>query len=80
MSDRELHAYLAAYDGEPAPAGFSDAQIEAAAKAMYETRPKHTDPARWETPWDEVPEAWKQGQYQAALRVLEAARDARSDQ
>ena len=46
-----------------------DEAVEAAAKAMYE----QTDPAHWETPWEDVPKAWKKGQLAAARAVLEAA-------
>lgn len=53
-----------------------DEAVEAAAKAMYETRPRRTDPAHWETPWDEVPSEWKEGQHKAARRVLKAAKEA----
>ena len=77
--DRELNAFLAG--GEHDRPGFSEAQVEAAAKAMYEQRPQASDPKWWETPWDEVPEAWKVGQCKAARKVLEAARDVgRADQ
>ena len=55
---------------------FSDKAVDAAAKAMFEERPKHTDPAHWEATWDEVPEAWKAGQRAAARRVLQAAAEA----
>ena len=47
--------------------------VEAAAKAMYEQRPHATDPAHWETPWEDVPKAWRRGQHAAARAVLEAA-------
>ena len=47
--------------------------VEAAAKAMYEQRPHATDPAHWETPWEDVPKAWRRGQEAAARAVLEAA-------
>ena len=50
-----------------------DEAVEAAAKAMYEQRPHATDPAHWETPWDQVPKAWRRGQEAAARAVLEAA-------
>ena len=50
-----------------------DAAVEAAAKTMYEQRPHATDPAHWETPWEDVPEAWKRGQEEAARAVLQAA-------
>ena len=50
-----------------------DEAVEAAAKAMYECRPRATDPAHWETPWEDVPDKWKRGQRAAALAVLEAA-------
>ena len=43
-----------------------DEAVEAAAKAMYEQR-------HWETPWEDVPKAWRRGQYAAARAVLEAA-------
>ena len=69
--ERELNAYLAC--GEHGRPTFTDRQVEAAARAMYEMRPKHTDPVRWETPWEDVPEEWKQGQRIAARAVLEAA-------
>ena len=47
--------------------------VAAAAKAMYEQRPHATDPAHWETPWEDVPKAWRRGQLAAARAVLEAA-------
>ena len=47
--------------------------VEAAAKAMYEQRPHATDPAHWETPWEDVPKTWRRGQLAAARAVLEAA-------
>ena len=47
--------------------------VEAAAKAMYEQRPHATDPTHWETPWEDVPKAWRRGQLAAARAVLEAA-------
>ena len=47
--------------------------LEAGARIMYQQRPQHTDPAHWETPWDEVPEAWKAGQRKAAKSVIAAA-------
>ena len=47
--------------------------LEAGARIMYQQRPQHTDPAHWETPWDEVPEAWKAGQRKAAKFVIAAA-------
>ena len=36
-------------------------------------RPHATDPAHWETPWEDVPKAWRRGQLAAARAVLEAA-------
>ena len=47
--------------------------VAAAAKAMYEQRPHATDPTHWETPWEDVPKAWRRGQEAAARAVLEAA-------
>ena len=55
------------------PVSVPDEAVEAAAKAMYEQRPHATDPAHWETPWDQVPKAWRRGQEAAACAVLEAA-------
>ena len=52
------------------------AMVEAAARAMYETQPRRTDPAWWETPWDELPAQWQAGQKAAARRVLQAAKEA----
>ena len=40
--------------------------VAAAAKAMYEQR-------LWETPWEDIPKAWRRGQLAAARAVLEAA-------
>ena len=50
-----------------------DEAVEAAAKAMYEQHPHATDPTHWETPWEDVPKAWRRGQLAAARAVLEAA-------
>ena len=43
-----------------------DEAVAAAAKAMYEQR-------LWETPWEDIPKAWRRGQLAAARAVLEAA-------
>ena len=57
-----------------------EAAVLAAAGAMYSQRPANTDPKHWETPWEDVPESWKQGQYRAARQVLEAAMPAIREQ
>ena len=51
---------------------FSPEVITAAAKAMFEERPRDTDPTHWELSWEDVPDDWKRGQERAAERVLRA--------
>lgn len=46
--------------------------ITAAAQAMFEERPRDTDPTHWELSWEDVPADWKRGQERAAERVLRA--------
>ena len=46
--------------------------ITAAAQAMFEERPRDTDPTHWELSWEDVPDDWKRGQERAAERVLRA--------
>ena len=46
--------------------------ITAAAQAMFEERPRDTDPTHWELSWEDVPDEWKRGQERAAERVLRA--------
>ena len=46
--------------------------ITAAAQAMFEERPRDTDPTHWELSWEDVPDNWKRGQERAAERVLRA--------
>ena len=55
------------------PVTITPQAVAAAAKAMYEQRPHATDPTHWETPWEDVPKAWRRGQHAAARAVLEAA-------
>ena len=78
MSDRELHALISGGCTEPEKPypKITRRQVDAAARAMYEQRPKHTDPAHWVTPWDALSDAWKEGQRLAAICVLKAAMEA----
>ena len=46
--------------------------VTAAAQAMFEERPRDTDPTHWELSWEDVPDDWKRGQERAAERVLRA--------
>ena len=46
--------------------------ITAAAQAMFEERPRDTDPTHWELSWEDIPDEWKRGQERAAERVLRA--------
>ena len=46
--------------------------VTAAAQAMFEERPRDTDPTHWELSWEDVPADWKRGQERAAERVLRA--------
>ena len=46
--------------------------VTAAAQAMFEERPRDTDPTHWELSWEDVPDEWKRGQERAAERVLRA--------
>lgn len=68
---RTVYGYDVPYPCDVVPP-LTDEQVEAAAKAMYECRPHALDPVHWETPWEDVPEAWKRGQRRAARKVLEA--------
>ena len=51
---------------------FPPEAITAAAQAMFEERPRDTDPTLWELSWEDVPDDWKRGQERAAERVLRA--------
>ena len=51
---------------------FPPEAITAAAQAMFEERPRDTDPTHWELSWEDVPADWKRGQERAAERVLRA--------
>ena len=51
---------------------FPPEAITAAAQAMFEERPRDTDPTHWELSWEDVPDGWKRGQERAAERVLRA--------
>ena len=51
---------------------FPPEAITAAAQAMFEERPRDTDPTHWELSWEDVPDDWKRGQERAAERVLRA--------
>ena len=46
--------------------------LENGARVMYSQRPQHTDPAHWETPWEDVPHRWRNRQQEVVAAIMDA--------
>ena len=47
--------------------------LENGARVMYSQRPQHTDPAHWDTPWEDVPLRWRNRQKEVVAAIVDAA-------